>query len=106
MAAVQLLVMMKKSGKPLSELSSPVTKFPQRITNLRTDSKPALRTLKNLAKAQKDVAKTFGDRGRVNVRYSGTEPLLRIMVEAQDDATLDSITSRLTDAAKKDLGLK
>ncbi|MBZ0135708.1 MAG: phosphoglucosamine mutase [Planctomycetes bacterium] len=104
--ALRIIEVMLDTGKPLSELSAPVTKFPQRITNLRTESKPALKTLKNLTKTQKEIESTIGDRGRVNVRYSGTEPLLRIMVEAQDDETLDSLSTKLASAARKDLGLK
>ena len=62
--------------------------------------------MKRLADIQKEIGRTVGDRGRINVRYSGPEPLLRILVEAQDDETLDSITTQLVTAAKKDLGLK
>ena len=104
--ALRIIEVMLDTGKPLSELCAPVTKFPQRITNVKTKSKPALKSLKKLAKAQKEIQRDFADRGRINIRYSGTEPLLRIMVEAQDDATLDKVSRLLSSAAKKDLGLK
>lgn len=104
--ALRVIEVMLDTGKPLSELSAALVKFPQRITNLRTTKKPALKSLKNLAKAQKEIGKTIGDRGRVNIRYSGTEPLLRIMVEAQDEETLNKLSKQLAGAAKKDLGLK
>lgn len=104
--ALRVIEVMLDTGKPLSELCAALSKFPQRITNLRTAHKPALKSLKRLADIQKEIGRTVGDRGRINVRYSGTEPLLRIMVEAQDDETLDSITTQLVTAAKKDLGLK
>jgi phosphoglucosamine mutase len=101
--ALRVIEVMLDSGKPLSELCAAVTKFPQRITNLRVKSKPGLGTLKNLSAAQTKVQGSIGEKGRINVRYSGTEPLLRIMVEAVDDDTLDSISNQLAAAARKDL---
>jgi phosphoglucosamine mutase len=101
--ALRVIEVMLDTGKPLSELCSPVTKFPQRITNLRVKAKPALSLMKNLSAAQKKIAGSIGDKGRINVRYSGTEPLLRIMVEAVDDDTLDSVSNQLAAAARKDL---
>ncbi|MCA8911298.1 MAG: hypothetical protein KDB82_06315 [Planctomycetes bacterium] len=101
--ALRVIEVMLDSGRKLSELSSAVVKYPQRITNLRTTSKPALGSLKLLRKTQKAIESELGNRGRINVRYSGTEPLLRIMVEAQDEATLDDVTKQLAGAARKDL---
>jgi phosphoglucosamine mutase len=99
-----VIEVMLDTGKPLSELCSAVTKFPQRITNLRVKAKPALSLMKNLSAAQKKIESTIGDKGRINVRYSGTEPLLRIMVEAVDEATLDRVSNELASAARKDIG--
>jgi phosphoglucosamine mutase len=101
--ALRVIEVMLDTGKRLSELCAPVTKFPQRITNLRVKAKPALNTLKNLSTVQKKIETTIGDKGRINVRYSGTEPLLRIMVEAVDDDTLDTVSNQLSTAARKDL---
>lgn len=101
--ALRVIEVMLDSGRKLSELASPVVKFPQLITNLRTTVKPALGSLKTLKKARKAIESELGNRGRINIRYSGTEPLLRIMVEAQDSETLDSVTKQLSAAARKDL---
>lgn len=101
--ALRVIEVMLDSGRALSELTSPVVKYPQRISNLRTTAKPALGSLKALKQARQSLETELGNRGRINVRYSGTEPLLRIMVEAQDEATLESVTSRLMTAARKDL---
>jgi phosphoglucosamine mutase len=102
--ALRVIEVMLDTGKPLSELCGAVTKFPQRITNLRVKAKPALSLMKHLSAAQKKVEGSIGDKGRINVRYSGTEPLLRIMVEAVDEETLDRVSSELGAAARKDIG--
>ncbi|MCA8937796.1 MAG: hypothetical protein KDB68_16540 [Planctomycetes bacterium] len=101
--ALRVIEVMLDSGRRLSDLASPVVKFPQLITNLRTTSKPALGSLKTLKKTLKAIESELGNRGRINIRYSGTEPLLRIMVEAQDAGTLESVTKQLSAAARKDL---
>jgi phosphoglucosamine mutase len=101
--ALRVIEVMLRTGKPLSELCAPVRKFPQTIVNLRVKAKPALSKLKNLSRAQRELAHRLGNRGRINIRYSGTEPLLRIMVEAEDRGTLDSVASELTAAARSDL---
>ena len=95
---------MLDSGKPLSALCSGVSKFPQSIVNVKTKAKPPLGSLKTLAKLTKSLTAELGARGRINVRYSGTEPLLRIMVEAEDQATLGRVSGALSAAARKDLG--
>ncbi|MCB1022417.1 MAG: hypothetical protein KDC27_20985, partial [Acidobacteria bacterium] len=102
--ALRVIEVMLDTGKPLSELCAGVTKFPQSIANVRTRSKPALGSLKTLGRATKQLNAELGSRGRINIRYSGTEPLLRIMVEAEDQATLGRVSSALVAAAKKDLG--
>jgi phosphoglucosamine mutase len=102
--ALRVIEVMLKTGKPLSQLCAGMRKFPQTIVNLHVKSKPPLVQLKRLNKASKSTSSRLGGGGRVNVRYSGTEPLLRIMVEAEDDATLKSVLSELTAAARKDLG--
>lgn len=101
--ALRVIEVMLDSGKPLSELCGAVSKFPQTIVNVKTKAKPPIGSLKHLKKLTGSLESELGNRGRINVRYSGTEPLLRIMVEAEDQATLDKVAGALTEAAKKDL---
>lgn len=82
-AAVQLLAIMKKSGKPLSELRRVMSKFPQAQRNIRVSQKPAREDLAATARLA-EVEKTLGSAGRVLLRYSGTEPLLRLLIEGRD----------------------
>ncbi len=83
MAAVQLLIMMKGSGKPLSELRRVMTKFPQAQRNIRVSRKPPKEDLAAAVRLA-GVEKTLGSAGRVLLRYSGTEPLLRLLIEGRD----------------------
>ncbi|MBX3461441.1 MAG: phosphoglucosamine mutase [Planctomycetes bacterium] len=101
--ALRVIEVMLDSGKPLSALCAAVTKFPQTIVNVKAPAKPPLQSLKNLGKLLAQHERELGDRGRINVRYSGTEPLLRIMVEAPDQPTLQRVSAALANAAKKDL---
>lgn len=101
--ALRVIEVMLGTGKPLSELCAGLRKFPQTILNIKATRKPPLTGLKALGKAAKDVSKRLGKRGRVNIRYSGTEPLLRIMIEADEQAELDIAAKELATAARKDL---
>jgi phosphoglucosamine mutase len=101
--ALRVIEVMLSTGKTLSDLCSGIRKFPQTIVNLKVKSKPPMSKLVALNKAHRDIAKRLNGRGRVNIRYSGTEPLLRIMVEAEDQPTLDAVAKELTAAARKDL---
>jgi phosphoglucosamine mutase len=101
--ALRVIDVILRSGRALSELCAGVRIFPQTIVNVKTTSKPPLARLKTLSKLVTSFGKELGSRGRINVRYSGTEPLLRIMVEAEDAATLRKISAALAEAAKRDL---
>jgi len=102
--ALRVIEVMLDGTASLSKLCGVMRKYPQTIVNVPATRKPALDTLAalsaQLAKAEAEIA----GKGRVNVRYSGTEPLLRIMVEAQDDATVKRVSKALAAAAAKDLG--
>src|SRR4030095_6352419 len=79
--ALSLLALLVEKGKPLSELRRVMTRFPQVLLNLKVKSKPDVSTLPTVAKLITDAERTLGERGRVLVRYSGTEALLRVMIE-------------------------
>jgi phosphoglucosamine mutase len=79
--ALQVLAAMKKEGQPLSVLASIMTVFPQMLINIDVKRKPEIETVPEIMAAICEVEKKLGDRGRVLVRYSGTQNMCRVMVE-------------------------
>ncbi len=90
-------------GKPLSG-SRPMTKLPQRLENVRIPSREKLDSAAALWEAVDAEAAKLEGRGRVLVRPSGTEPLVRIMVEAPDENECGEVLDRLLAAARRELG--
>jgi phosphoglucosamine mutase len=94
-SALQVLAVMKETGKPLSELVNAMPRYPQTMINVRTerrmnpDESPEIRDA--VAVAESELA----DRGRVVLRASGTEPVIRVMVEGQDEGQVTSLADRL-----------
>ncbi|CAC9600507.1 Phosphoglucosamine mutase (EC 5.4.2.10) [uncultured Gammaproteobacteria bacterium] len=82
--ALQVLEVLAKSGKTLNVLKSEVQKYPQVLINVKTKEKIDLPQHQALQQAQLEVEKTLGETGRVLIRASGTEPLIRVMVEGRD----------------------
>lgn len=101
--ALQVLAVMLQTGQTLSDLSGGLNKYPQTLKNIRLDSekKPAeilnSTTVKN---AIADAEKQLVNKGRVLLRPSGTEPLLRIMVEAQEEQIVENLINSLTQAVQ------
>ena len=81
-AALQVLEVMSKSGKSLLELKSAMKKYPQVLINVRTETKINLQSDKKLTQAIDKIESKLADTGRILVRESGTEPLIRVMVES------------------------
>lgn len=81
LAALRILSAMRRCGKPLSELATVMSKLPQVLVNLRVDRKIPLPELKQTSALIADIEQCYGTTGRVLVRYSGTEPKCRIMLE-------------------------
>jgi len=100
-AALQVMAEMKTSGKTLHELRSGVCMYPQVLINLRTDIKINPDNHDKIQKAVKDVEKILGANGRVLLRASGTEPLIRVMVEGVDEALVNKCANQLADEVKK-----
>ncbi|PXA02969.1 phosphoglucosamine mutase [Coraliomargarita sinensis] len=103
LAAVKLIDLICKTGKPLSELRKQVTLFPQKTLNLKVMEKLPLDQLRHLSDATAAAVKQFGDDGRVLVRYSGTEPKLRLLVEGADGQVIAQQIQALECAARRDL---
>ena len=83
-SALQVLEVISNNGKSLAELKSEMQKFPQTLINVRTKGKINTTSHKELMKAQKELESELGEDGRVLIRESGTEPLVRVMVEGKD----------------------
>jgi phosphoglucosamine mutase len=99
-SALQVLQACVASGKNLDDLLDGVTLFPQVLLNVRLKPGQDWRTNKRLAELTQAVQTELGDSGRVLIRPSGTEPLLRIMVEAADAAQAQSCAERLVQAVQ------
>ena len=82
LTSLKLMEVMLAKEKPMSELAAPVVFYPQVLKNVRVKSKPEAQQDPDVQKAVADVAEALGDTGRILVRESGTEPVIRVMVEA------------------------
>ncbi len=101
--ALQLLSVMENTGKKLSELASVMKTYPQELENITVKEKPPLDEKPLLQKKIKQVEEELGDSGRVLVRYSGTQPMLRIMVEGPTREKTKSAAERIAQAARNEL---
>ena len=95
LSALQVLAAIKKSNKKLSELSTIMQRFPQVIENVEVKDKKNLDSVPEIKKAIDDAEKILADKGRILVRYSGTQPLCRVMVEGQDEKEIKGIAQNL-----------
>jgi phosphoglucosamine mutase len=102
-AALKVIEVMIETGSALSELRRALIKFPQRTAALRVREKRPLETLAQLEATIRRTGQELGARGRVLVRYSGTEPKLRLLVEGPTDAEVRTALAQLEAAARTDL---
>ena len=100
LAALQLLAVMVESGKRIADLGKQMVPFPQVLLNLKLKHRVPLEDLKGFQKAKAEFEKKLGSRGRIVVRYSGTEPVLRIMAEGESKDEIDHIVNALADKAR------
>lgn len=100
LTAIQLVQILKKTGVPISELADEMQKFPQLLKNLHVEDKEKVMNNRTLNLAINEVEKVMKGNGRVLVRPSGTEPLIRIMVEAENDALCEKYVEYLSEAIK------
>ena len=100
-AALQILAEMQHTGKSLHELKSGMAKYPQVLLNIKTQIKLDLDNNQAIQKAVTDIEKKLGDSGRVLLRASGTEPLIRVMVEGSDGIKVNEYASQLAEQVEK-----
>jgi phosphoglucosamine mutase len=99
-SALQVLQAQQRCGQSVAELLAGVELFPQTLINVRINPAADWRQNQQLSQVQAAVSEQLGDAGRVLIRASGTEPLLRVMVEARDPVQAKSCAERLAEAAK------
>lgn len=104
LAALQVLSAMTRKSKPLSELSNCMEVFPQVLLNVKVKERKELSQVADLCRLQQDIEKSLGAKGRILLRYSGTEPLLRIMLEGEDLKKIQDYAQSLKFEAVKALG--
>jgi phosphoglucosamine mutase len=104
LGALQLLVAMKKKERPLSEMTKIMEPFPQVLKNVLTEKKVALKEITGFSQKISAMEKSLGSSGRILVRPSGTEPVIRVMVEGEDEKLIDSVACELCDFISKQAG--
>ena len=101
LGALQLLLSMKKKERPLSELTQIMEPFPQVLKNVRISQKIALEQISGFSEKLASIEETLGTTGRILVRPSGTEPLIRVMIEGEDEKLIDDMACELCEFISK-----
>lgn len=104
LSGIQLLHVLKQTGKKLSELASEVTTYPQNLENIRVTNKHIAMNDEEIKAVIKEVEEELGDEGRVLVRPSGTEALVRVMVEAPTDEEVEKYCTKIANVVRERVG--
>ncbi|MBL6975792.1 MAG: phosphoglucosamine mutase [Deltaproteobacteria bacterium] len=102
LSCLRVLEVMKDTGKSLSTLSSAFDRYPQVLLGAKVIDKPPVESLENTQVAIRRIEKALGDKGRVNVRYSGTSAKIRVMVEGEDEGRVRTLAEEILEAVAKD----
>ena len=103
-AALQVILALTESQQPLDQLKQGMTKFPQTMINVRIATKVDISNNKAINQAVADAEQQLGDRGRVLLRASGTEPLIRVMVEGDDQQLVDRLVADIAKVVEEQVG--
>jgi phosphoglucosamine mutase len=103
-SALQLLAVLRQTGQPLSELASVMTALPQVLVNVRVKQRLGLDEMPVFKRHVAEVEAQLADNGRVLIRYSGTEPLMRIMLEGQDQVEINAMAEALAATVRSLIG--
>ena len=104
LTALRLFEIAHRAGVGLDELTADLEVYPQRLVNVRVREKKGLTELPSVAREIRLVEEAFAGTGRVLVRFSGTEPLARVMVEGPDLEQVESFSARIADAIRREMG--
>jgi len=102
--ALQVLGVLKKSGGPASKLTAMMKSYPQLLVNVEVKTKDGWEENAAICAAIEAEEKLLGDNGRILVRPSGTEPLIRVMAEGPEQGQLEEICQRIADTVRAELG--
>ncbi|KAA9016931.1 phosphoglucosamine mutase [Niallia endozanthoxylica] len=105
LTGVQLVNIMKMTKKPLSELAAEMRKYPQKLVNIRVKDKHHVTENEKVSKVIQEVEEEMNGNGRILVRPSGTEPLVRVMAEASTEELCESYVSRIAQVVETEMGL-
>ena len=101
LTSIKIMEVIMASKKKLSELAAPFKVYPQVLVNVKVKDKEAAENDSDVQAAVEEAANQLGDSGRILVRQSGTEPLIRVMVEAKDEETCNKHVNYVVDVIKK-----
>jgi phosphoglucosamine mutase len=104
LTAIRLIQTMCEENEPLSQLSRVMTVFPQVLLNIEVQQKPLIEDVPQIMAAIRSVEERLGEKGRVLVRYSGTQPLCRVMVEGPERDKTQRYCQQIADVVKATLG--
>ena len=101
LTSLKLMEVMLAKEKPMSELAAPMVMYPQVLKNVRVKSKPDAKNDPDVQKAVSEVEKSLGNEGRILLRESGTEPVIRVMVEAGSDEECEKYVDQVIDVIRQ-----
>jgi phosphoglucosamine mutase len=101
---VNLLRAVREAGRPLHELTEGFTRLPQVLVNVRVREKRPFEEVEEVSRRARDVRAQLGERGRLLLRYSGTEPLARVMIEGQRQEEIERLARGLAESIRRNLG--
>jgi len=105
LTALVVLDLIARTGKSVDELTADLKVFPQVIVNIKVREKKPLESIPAVAAAIRAAEAELKDSGRVVIRYSGTEPLARVMIEAESEEAMQRLADGIADAIRKELGI-
>lgn len=106
LAALQILSIMKQTKKSLHELAKCMESFPQILMNVEVEQKKPINELERVKKVIREVEKEMEGKGRVLVRYSGTQNLCRVMIEGKDQKKIEQLAKKIGNAIEAEIGVK
>src|ERR1700761_6538615 len=95
---------MRETGKPLSQLKSCLKKYPQAQRNLKVKAKPPIEELSEVVKLRDEAERELAGKGRILLRYSGTEPKIRLLIEGREPTLIARQADRIADAITRAIG--
>jgi phosphoglucosamine mutase len=104
LSALQVLAVMRRTGKPLSELAQCMVSLPQVLLNVRVSERKDIMTIPEIEQRVREIEGLLGDQGRILIRYSGTEPLLRVMIEGNDTQEITTWAREIITLVDRHLG--